>query len=71
LERRYSKHLGRGVGESLSATRRSIARRLLRQTDMPILQIALNCGFASGASFATTFRRYHGLSPRDYRKSQR
>ncbi|MFP4215711.1 MAG: XylR family transcriptional regulator [Phycisphaerae bacterium] len=71
LERRYSKHLGRGVGESLSAARRSIARRLLRETDMPILQIALSSGFASAASFATTFRRHQGLSPREYRKTQR
>ncbi|MFP4106661.1 MAG: helix-turn-helix domain-containing protein, partial [Phycisphaerae bacterium] len=69
LERRYSRHLGRGIGESLSAARLSIARRLLRETDMPILQIALSSGFASAASFSTTFRRHQGLSPREYRKS--
>lgn len=38
-------------------------RYLLRSTDMPIIEIALECGFSSSQHMASTFRKHLGHSP--------
>jgi len=43
------------------------ARLLLRQTDMPILQIAVATGFSSASHFARRYREHFGRSARDER----
>ena len=45
------------------------ARTLLRQTDMPLKQIAYQLGFSSPSNFSTAFRRSSGLSPAKFRRS--
>lgn len=44
------------------------AKLLLRRLDIPLTDIALTCGFGSGAYFATTFKKHTGLTPTVYRK---
>jgi AraC-like DNA-binding protein len=44
------------------------AQQLLRKTDMNILDVALNSGFASHAHFATVFKRRMGATPKDWRR---
>lgn len=44
------------------------ACELLRTTDLPITQVALNVGFSDGAHFARTFQRETGLTPKAYRR---
>ena len=44
------------------------AAELLVMTDMRIKEIVYNCKFASMMDFSRAFKRYSGLSPRDYRK---
>jgi AraC family L-rhamnose operon regulatory protein RhaS len=43
------------------------AKRLLREREIPITRIALDCGFSASQYFATQFRRRFGSAPRDYR----
>ena len=43
------------------------ARRLLVQTDLPITEVGLSCGFNQAQRFSNAFRRATGLSPRTYR----
>jgi len=43
------------------------ARRLLRETSRPIIEIALDVGYGSASHFAQIFRRETGVSPSDYR----
>lgn len=43
------------------------ARRLVTDTDMPLMDVALATGFASQSSFARAFRTAHGQSARDLR----
>lgn len=45
------------------------AKRLLSQTDTPIVDIAQACGFASQSHLATTFKLAVGLTPGQYRGS--
>ena len=61
-----------GVPPYAYVTRRRLreARRLLRETDRPVADIALACGYANGAQFASAFRRAVGLAPSDYRAAR-
>ena len=49
--------------------RMRIAEQLLRHTGQTVKQIAFQTGYHSLSRFATAFRKYHGMSPRDYRKA--
>ena len=44
------------------------ASEMLRKTNVPIIEIALEIGYESPSHFAQVFRRVTGVSPRDYRK---
>ncbi|KUJ80605.1 AraC family transcriptional regulator [Ruegeria marisrubri] len=46
------------------------ARRLVTDTDMPLMDVALATGFTSQSSFARAFRTAHGLSARDLRQER-
>jgi AraC family transcriptional regulator len=46
------------------------ARRLLSETETPLVEIALACGFASQSHFTSTFRRLVGLTPSQYRNGR-
>jgi len=41
---------------------------LLRSSNMQIIEVALDCGFADATTFTRTFRRIKGLSPREFRR---
>jgi len=58
-----------GVAPHAYVMRRRIerARMLLIETDMPIVQIALVCGFANQSHLTAMFRRTFGITPRAYR----
>lgn len=43
---------------------------LLRTTDLPIKQVAQNCGFAEDAFFSRVFHRLVGTSPAAYRRAE-
>jgi AraC family transcriptional regulator len=43
------------------------ARRLLRETSRPIIEIGLEVGYSSASHFAQVFRRESGVTPSEYR----
>ncbi len=45
------------------------AKQLLKQTDQPIIDIALECGFSSHSHLTKHFRHLTGLTPKVYRAS--
>jgi AraC-like DNA-binding protein len=53
----------------LLKTRLDRAARLLRETPLPLVRIAEECGFSSQSALTTATRRYLGLTPRGLRKS--
>jgi AraC family transcriptional regulator len=55
----------------LTELRLAHAKRLLRETDTPILQVCYAVGFSSLGAFGTLFQRRVGLSPRVYRQQNR
>ena len=53
--------------EYLQQRRVEKARVLLEGSGPSVTEIAMECGFASGAYFSSVFRRHFHCSPRDYR----
>ena len=47
------------------------AKRLLRETDKTVGEIAVLCGFTNPGYFSTVFRKAEGSSPKEYRSSTR
>ena len=45
------------------------AARLLRESPLPLVRIAEECGFSSQSALTTAMRRYLGLTPRRLRNS--
>ncbi|MBV9926977.1 MAG: helix-turn-helix transcriptional regulator [Acidobacteria bacterium] len=46
------------------------ARRLLRETKLGVIEVALEVGYTNPSHFARLFRRETGLSPSDYRRQR-
>lgn len=46
------------------------AKRLLKQTQLPIMEIAMQCGYSSHSHLGKWFRKCTGLSPKAYRINQ-
>jgi AraC family transcriptional regulator len=44
------------------------AKQLLRDTELPVLQVALRTGFASQSHLSTAFKRATGSTPGAYRR---
>lgn len=47
------------------------AQRLLEETDLPVDEIAVRCGFGSAVSLRPAFTRRVGVAPREYRRTFR
>ena len=41
---------------------------LLKNEDLSITEVALECGFNSGSYYAELFKKYNGCTPRNFRK---
>lgn len=67
LERLFRKHLGRTPAQYYLELRLERARHLLYQTDLPIMSIAVACGFVSASHFSTCYRQMYGRTPRGER----
>ncbi|QAY68165.1 AraC family transcriptional regulator [Paenibacillus protaetiae] len=68
IARCMQKELGCSPVEYLNRYRLEQAKLFLLQTDLPVSHIAQQVGFQQSAYFSTTFTRYEGISPREYRK---
>lgn len=67
LERLFANHLGTTIGDLYLKTRLDRARALVHETALPLLQIAVACGFANGSHFSRAYRARYGRSPRQDR----
>ncbi len=64
----FKENTGFSVIEHINAIRCDNAGFLLRETQKPISEIALECGFESPSYFAKSFSGVYGLLPSEYRK---
>lgn len=71
LTRRFRTHTGHTPLQYLLHARIAEAQRLLRETEIPVEQIAPRTGFTSPAALRRHFRALSGTTPRDYRQTCR
>lgn len=63
----FKKTYGMYFNEFVLGLRINEAKRLLRQTDMRVYEIALQVGYGSADYFVTLFEKMEGMSPSEYR----
>lgn len=68
LSRIFSKQLGISFPDYLKQVRINAAKNLLKNSNTPILEIALHCGFETQRSFNRSFKEFENTTPREYRK---
>jgi AraC family transcriptional regulator len=68
LARTFRKAFGCTPGEYLARCRLRKAMALLRESSLPLAEIALATGFFDQSHFSRTFRQHFGVAPHAYRK---
>ncbi len=68
LCRHFTAELGRSPGEEILRQRMAKARKLLGDTDLPLQEIAAQCGLCHASYLSNLFRRETGLAPRAWRR---
>ncbi|HEX9596065.1 MAG TPA: GlxA family transcriptional regulator [Anaerolineales bacterium] len=69
LERLFLKHLGYSPNRHYLNIRLNHACQLLRQTRMPVLDVAMATGFSSASYFSQSYLEHFGHSPTSERKA--
>ena len=60
---RYLREHGTTFEALLDDARRTLAARMLEQTDLPVSEIATALGYGAATSFVRAFKRWHGMTP--------
>ncbi len=71
LSSMFHKTVGKTLNEYLTGIRLDVSTKLLIFTDLPITQICYDCGFGSLSNFMRTFKKQYGMSPNQFRQSQK
>lgn len=69
VERLFLRHMNMTPGRYYMRLRLERARELLRQTNMPILDVAIATGFTSHSYFAQSYRQHFGRPPSEERRT--
>jgi transcriptional regulator GlxA family with amidase domain len=70
LERLFLRSLNMSPATHYMMLRLNEARNLLMQTDIPILEVAICCGFHSGSHFTKRYRRVFNTNPSGHRRQR-
>lgn len=70
LGKLFRKHLSTTVGSYIMEHRMEKAQHLLAYSELPITEIAEQCGFRYEYHFAREFKHRYGVTPRQYRKDR-
>lgn len=64
----FKKTFGINYVEYLNKVRLSHAKELLKDSSLSISEIGEKTGYMNSSTFTTTFKKYYGISPSEYRK---
>lgn len=68
LSRMFKKETGYSISEYVLNERIHLAKRLLSETELTISAVASAVGYLNFSHFSKIFRKYTGLSPKDFRQ---
>ncbi|MDR1587190.1 MAG: AraC family transcriptional regulator [Treponema sp.] len=68
LSRLFRKYAGTTIASYINEQRLKSSLVMLRNTNIPLKQIAAECGFKNINYFYTIFRKYYSATPRDVRR---
>jgi transcriptional regulator GlxA family with amidase domain len=63
IERLFQQHMGRSPARYYLEVRLDRARHLLMQSTIPVVDVAIACGFVSASHFSKCYREMYGKSP--------
>lgn len=63
IERLFHQHMGRSPARYYLEVRLDRARHLLAQSTIPVVDVAIACGFISASHFSKCYREMYGKSP--------
>lgn len=64
----FAEHFGKSPYAYLTEQRITHAKRLLKNSNSSITDIAFDCGFNSSSQFTNIFKKYMGVTPKEYKK---
>lgn len=67
IERLFRQEMGRSPARYYLEVRLDRARHLLVQSALPVVEVAVACGFVSASHFSKCYREVYGLSPQQER----
>jgi len=68
LNQLFNQHLGCSAKRYLIRLRIERAKQLLKQSSLPVQQVAEQCGYSSLSAFSDRFRQEAGMSPQNFRQ---
>jgi transcriptional regulator GlxA family with amidase domain len=71
LERRFRAVLETSPGQYYKQLRVRRAHRLVQETNLPLIDIAIATGFGSTGTLSTSFKKFYGVTPSDFRSKHR
>jgi AraC family transcriptional regulator len=69
FSRAFKQSMGMTPTNYIAERRIECAKKLMKETDLAISEIATRLGFSSQSHFTTSFRRLAGVTPRSFRKA--
>ena len=67
----FTEHTGLSPSQFIIELRLRRAKSMLSCTDKSITEIAFSCGFYDGCHLTRIFKKYEGITPKEYRKKTR
>jgi transcriptional regulator GlxA family with amidase domain len=67
IERLFRQHMGRSPARYYLEIRLDRARHLLAQSSLPVVEVAIACGFVSASHFSKCYRELYARSPQEER----
>lgn len=71
LQRLFASYLGLTIGQYIAKMRIERAKTLIRQTSLPLGEIAIASGYTNFSHFSRAYKRQFGVTPRDTRRIER
>lgn len=71
LYRRFHDQIGHTIEQEIARQRFNKAKKMLRETECKLQEIAENCGFEDADQFSKTFKYHVGVAPKVFRDNHR